>query len=119
MSDADLQTAMRLASYGTLAPGRRHHDQLAGLRGSWTSGFVRGRIITITWGASVGYPGLILDPGSDPVAVAVFASSDLPARWPLLDAFEGPDYRRTRVIVTVAGEDLSSFIYEAVLPDRR
>ncbi len=119
MTDADPQTAMRLASYGTLAPGRKHHDQLAGLHGHWTSGFVRGRLITITWGASVGYPGLILDSGGDPVEVAVFASTDLSARWHLLDAFEGPDYRRTRVIVTVASEELSSFIYEAVLPQSR
>jgi gamma-glutamylcyclotransferase (GGCT)/AIG2-like uncharacterized protein YtfP len=113
----DRQHVSRLASYGTLAPGRQHHDQLTGLRGRWVPGFVLGRRITITWGASVGYPGLILDPAGEPVEVAVFLSGDLPAHWQRLDAFEGPDYRRTRVIVNIAGEKLPSCIYETVLTD--
>jgi gamma-glutamylcyclotransferase (GGCT)/AIG2-like uncharacterized protein YtfP len=92
---------LRLATYGTLAPGRPNHAQLAGLSGRWLSGHVRGTLVESGWGAALGYPGLILDPEGAAVEVHVFESSDLPGAWSRLDAFEGPGYRRvvTEVIV--------------------
>jgi gamma-glutamylcyclotransferase (GGCT)/AIG2-like uncharacterized protein YtfP len=89
----------RLASYGTLAPGRSNHHQLAGLRGSWRRGTVRGWLNPAGWAARVGYPGLVLDPAGPIVEVFLFESADLRAHWERLDAFEGSDYRRvvTRV----------------------
>jgi len=82
-ADADV----RLATYGTLAPGRPNHHQLAGLRGMWAPGTVRGRLHDAGWGAGMGFPALVLDPRGPAVAVQVFTSSDLPDHWDRLDAF--------------------------------
>jgi gamma-glutamylcyclotransferase (GGCT)/AIG2-like uncharacterized protein YtfP len=80
-----------LAVYGTLAPGRPHHHQLAGLAGSWSHGWVRGLLIERGWGAALGGPGMLLDDDGANVAVQLFASADLPQHWARLDALEGPD----------------------------
>jgi gamma-glutamylcyclotransferase (GGCT)/AIG2-like uncharacterized protein YtfP len=102
----------RLAVYGTLAPGRSNHHQLAGLAGDWTHGVVRGERLAAGWGAGVGYPGLRLDPQGAEVAVQVFTSPDLPAHWARLDAFEGADYRRALARVQGAdGGEVEAFIY--------
>ena len=52
----------RLVVYGTLAPGRPNHSQLTGLDGRWSPGQLRGRLVDAGWGASLGYPGLVLGP---------------------------------------------------------
>ena len=52
----------RLATYGTLAPGRPNHHQLDGLEGRWLKGHVNGMLVEAGWGASLGYPALVLDP---------------------------------------------------------
>ena len=103
--------ASRLATYGTLAPGRVNHHQLADLAGHWRPGTVRGRLVEAGWGAAHGYPGLILDPSGEDVEVHLFESADLADHWPRLDAFEGPGYRR--VVTQVATEDgaLEASIY--------
>jgi gamma-glutamylcyclotransferase (GGCT)/AIG2-like uncharacterized protein YtfP len=64
----------RLIVYGTLAPGRSNADQLAGLNGDWTKGFVRGHLVQSGWGADEGYPGLTLDPTGPKVAVQILES---------------------------------------------
>jgi gamma-glutamylcyclotransferase (GGCT)/AIG2-like uncharacterized protein YtfP len=102
----------RLAVYGTLAPGRSNHRQLADLEGAWSLGTVRGTLHQVGWGAGEGYPGLTIDPEGAEVAVQIFTSPDLPAHWARLDAFEGADY--LRVAVTVIGSDgdaIEAFIY--------
>jgi gamma-glutamylcyclotransferase (GGCT)/AIG2-like uncharacterized protein YtfP len=100
----------RLAVYGTLAPGRPNHGQLAGLAGKWTHATVRGELLPK--GAGAGYPGLRLDPTGVEVNVQVFTSPDLPAHWDRLDAFEGADYRRTAVLVRDPDGGVSeAFIY--------
>jgi gamma-glutamylcyclotransferase (GGCT)/AIG2-like uncharacterized protein YtfP len=102
----------RLAVYGTLAPGRSNHGQLAGLSGAWSDGTVRGTLHQAGWGAGEGYPGLTLDPEGPEVAVQVFASPDLPTHWARLDAFEGADYRRVPVRVTGPdGAETEAYIY--------
>jgi len=102
----------RLATYGTLAPGRANAHHLGDLRGTWTTGQVRGRLVQAGWGADLGFPGIILDEGADPVDVHLFHSDDLPEHWPRLDAFEGPGYRRTEVQVTTANGAVSAYIYQ-------
>ena len=89
MDDPNKSAETRLATYGTLAPGRVNNHQLADLSGRWLQGTVRGRLVEAGWGADLGYPGLILDPSGPPVEVYVFESPDLPGHWPRLDAFEG------------------------------
>jgi len=104
----------RLVVYGTLAPGRANHDQLAGLDGRWREATVRGELFASGWGAALGYPGLVLDPDGATVEAQLFESKDLPAHWPRLDAFEGPGYRR---VLTQAATDegpVDAWIYELV-----
>ncbi|HEX3364476.1 gamma-glutamylcyclotransferase family protein [Phenylobacterium sp.] len=102
----------RLAVYGTLAPGRSNHGQLAELAGDWSHGTVCGTLHQAGWGAGEGYPGLTLDPEGAKVAVQVFTSPDLPKHWARLDAFEGADYRRVAVTVTGPdGTEIEAFIY--------
>ena len=101
----------RLATYGTLAPGRVNNDQLAGLKGSWRQGTVRGRLVEAGWGAKLGCPGLILDPFGQAIEVYIFESSELANHWPRLDELEGSDYRRVVTQVCTADGDLEASIY--------
>jgi gamma-glutamylcyclotransferase (GGCT)/AIG2-like uncharacterized protein YtfP len=84
----------RLATYGTLSPGRVNHHQLDGLAGTWTRGTVSGRLVQQGWGKELGYPGLVLDPAGTEIDVHVFTSTDLRDHWARLDTFEGAEYRR-------------------------
>ncbi|HEY6744907.1 MAG TPA: gamma-glutamylcyclotransferase [Mycobacteriales bacterium] len=101
----------RLATYGTLAPGRPNHHQLDGLEGRWSRGHVRGRLVDAGWGASFGYPALVLEPEGPAVEVAVFESADLPAHWSRIDEFEGPGYVRVPTTVRIAQGQIQAFIY--------
>ncbi|GAB4393024.1 MAG: gamma-glutamylcyclotransferase [Kiloniellaceae bacterium] len=106
-SSADI----RLVAYGTLAPGRANHHQLVQLRGLWRQGTVRGRLIEAGWGAAMGFPGLVLDPRGDDVAVHLLESDDLPHHWARLDAFEGVGYRRTVTEVQTEDALLEAWVY--------
>ena len=111
MTDRNRAADTRLATYGTLAPGRVNGHQLAGLSGQWQQGTVRGRLTDAGWGAALGYPGLVLDPLGSPVDVYLFESADLPEQWPRLDAFEGTGYRRVVTQVRTAEGELDAWIY--------
>ncbi len=102
---------IRLATYGTLAPGRQNHGQLSDLPGRWLVGHVRGSLIEAGWGAKLGYPGMILDPDGEPIEVFVFESRVLVDHWQRLDAFEGPGYRRLAVDVSTDEGVLPASIY--------
>jgi gamma-glutamylcyclotransferase (GGCT)/AIG2-like uncharacterized protein YtfP len=108
----------RLATYGSLAPGRPNHHQLEGLQGRWSRGHVHGTLVDAGWGGSLGYPALILDPNGAPIEVHVFESADLPAHWSRLDRFEGPGYRRVATTVHTPSEDVDAFIYVLAAEDR-
>lgn len=101
----------RLATYGTLGPGRSNHHEVAGLGGRWFEGVVRGILVESGWGAALGYPGLTLDPSGPEVPVQVLESADLPAHWDRLDAFEGPGYRRVTTAVRTPGGDVVANVY--------
>ncbi len=101
----------RLATYGTLAPGRVNNHHLADLGGFWRQGTVTGRLVEAGWGAKLGFPGLILDPLGHAIEVHLFESPDLPAHWPRLDAFEGEGYRRVVTLVCTLDGDLDASIY--------
>lgn len=111
MTSGDKAAEARLAVYGTLAPGRANHHQLAALKGQWRRGTVRGKLTDAGWGAALGYPGLVLDPSGPVVEVHLFESADLPDHWPRLDAFEGPGYRRVVTQVRTADGDVGACIY--------
>jgi gamma-glutamylcyclotransferase (GGCT)/AIG2-like uncharacterized protein YtfP len=101
--------------YGSLAPGRPNHHQLRGLKGRWIDGTVRGQLRQEGWGAELGYPGLVLDPGGPTVDVQLFDSPDLEDHWTRLDEFEGSGYRRTFTAVSTAEGDLLASIYVLAL----
>ena len=95
----------RLATYGTLAPGRPNHHQLDGLEGRWLEGKVYGRLVAAGWGAGLGYPALVLE------------SADLPAHWTRLAEFEGAGYERVVTTASTTDGDLATSIY--VLREQR
>lgn len=110
MSDID----HRLAVYGSLAPGRSNHDQMAGMEGTWTPGLVRGRLAVDGWGEGGAYPALVCDPDGPEVAVLLFESADLPAHWARLDAFEDDGYAREAVVVELEAGPVEAWIYARV-----
>ena len=111
MANAKTAAETRLATYGTLAPGRVNSGQLADLRGCWRQGTVRGRLVQAGWGAELGYPGLILDPSGQIIEVHIFESLELPNHWSRLDEFEGAGYRRVATQVCTLDGDLVASIY--------
>lgn len=110
---------IRLATYGTLAPGRQNHSQLSDLAGRWLVGHVRGSLVDAGWGATLGYPALVLNPEGRQIEVFVFESEGLPHHWDRLDAFEGPGYRRTAVDVSTDEGVLQASIYVLAEPVSR
>jgi gamma-glutamylcyclotransferase (GGCT)/AIG2-like uncharacterized protein YtfP len=102
---------IRLATYGSLAPGRPNHGQLSHLPGRWLVGYVHGSLVEAGWGASLGYPGLILDPAEPQIEVHVFESPALLDHWDRLDVFEGSGYRRVAVEVSTDEGVLPASIY--------
>ena len=111
--DRTAMTALhRLATYGTLAPGRTNHHQLADLQGTWQRGTVRGRLIEAGWGAKLGFPGMVLDPAGDSIELDIFESADLPGHWQRLDEFEGVGYRRVSAQASTADGVVEVSIYE-------
>ena len=84
----------RLFVYGTLAPGRPNAHVLADMPGKWEPATVKGRLRQEGWGATIGYPGIVLDPQGGEVHGFIFSSDELCAHWARLDAFEGDGYER-------------------------
>jgi gamma-glutamylcyclotransferase (GGCT)/AIG2-like uncharacterized protein YtfP len=91
----------RLAAYGSLRPGEKHHDLLAPLFGRWWPGATTGYLSELD-----GYPVLQWAPSGPPVAVMVLETKELLSRWEDLDAFEGGDYVRSFVPVLTSGDQL-------------
>lgn len=108
---ASLSAGHRLATYGSLGPGGPNHRQLDGLKGRWFAGTVRGTLLEKGWGSELGYPGIVLGENGDDVDVQVFESVDLIGRWPLLDDFEGPGYKRVIAVVRTPSGDVEASIY--------
>lgn len=103
----------RLATYGTLAPGKPNHHHLSDLAGRWVKGSVKGSLVQTGWGAALGFPALVLDESGSQVSVDLFESDDLPHHWQRLDAFEGGGYHRVVVHVQTEDGEVPAFIYVA------
>ncbi len=115
LEDRDNGADKRLATYGTLSPGRANHHQLADLKGHWREGTVRGRLVEAGWGATLGFPGLVLDQSGPLVQVYLFESTDLHDHWPRLDEFEGAGYRRVVTAVSTPDGEVAACIYVVAL----
>jgi gamma-glutamylcyclotransferase (GGCT)/AIG2-like uncharacterized protein YtfP len=114
---AGMNGGHRLATYGSLAPGRPNHHHVAGLRGRWFAGKVHGRLVEAGWGATLGYPALVLDPDGPGIDVQVLESADLPAHWSRLDDFEGRGYERVLTTVHTPTGDVEAYVYVLTASD--
>ena len=102
----------RLFIYGSLQPGGPNEHVLAEIGGDWEPAVVKGNLLEEGWGASMGYPGLVIDERGNDVHGHVFASSNLSAKWTYLDQLEGEEYERTVASVTLLrGEQVQAHIY--------
>ncbi len=89
----------RLFVYGTLAPGRQNQHLLKEIDGTWESATVTGTLHPHGWGATMGYPALVLDEDGEQVKGFLFSSDNLSDHWTRLDEFEGRAYRRVLTVV--------------------
>ena len=55
---------------------------------------IKGTLHDEGWGASMGFPGIVLDEQGSDVGGYLFSSENLASHWAALDAFEGAAYRR-------------------------
>lgn len=104
----------RLIVYGSLAPGRENHQELATLAGEWTYGWITGELLPHGWGTQLGYAAFRWRAGGERVQAWLLCSSGLPAQWARLDAFEGAAYQRLLApFETDAGVVAVGYIYTA------
>ena len=109
---ADWGRMEKLFIYGTLQPGGPNEHVLAAISGEWKPAVMKGKLIESGWGASMGYPGLVIDERGDDVHGHVFISSNLDAHWMYLDEFEGEEYERIVASATlVGGERVDVHVY--------
>ncbi len=102
----------KLFIYGSLQPGGPNEHLLAAIGGEWEPAVIKGNLIEAGWGASMGYPGLVIDESGNDVHGHVFASSNLSAKWAYLDEFEGEEYERIVASVTLlSGEQVQAHVY--------
>lgn len=106
---------VRLATYGTLAPGQVNHHQMDGMTGTWMPGKLRGRLFQDGWGAALNCPGFVLDSSGEDVTVQIFESADLPDHWDRLDAFEGAQYKRISTAAQTDQGAVEVSLYQVVI----
>ncbi|MBW1991368.1 MAG: gamma-glutamylcyclotransferase [Deltaproteobacteria bacterium] len=102
----------RLIVYGSLAPGGPNNFLLARLEGTWIRCVIRGRM-----GRYRGFKVFRFDPEGEEHQAWLFSSPALPARYPVLDDFEGDEYRRTLIPALVDGQEIQAYIYEGLYFD--
>lgn len=102
----------RLFVYGTLQPGHVNAPLLEAIGGDWQAGSVTGLLSHDGWGATQGYPALILAEHGTQVPGYIFSSEQLAEHWADLDAFEGDDYRRVAATVRLDDQsEVEAYIY--------
>lgn len=94
----------KLAVYGTLAPGKVNHHQIADLGGDWRDAALRGELGQVPEGVHQGLPGLRLDPAGSVMPVRLLVSAKLPSAWSRLDAFEDAEMQRLLVLLEQQGK---------------
>jgi gamma-glutamylcyclotransferase (GGCT)/AIG2-like uncharacterized protein YtfP len=114
LADKLFGASERLIVYGSLAPGRVHHHEVASLGGTWTRGWVTGDLLETGWGSELGYPALRYRAGGPQVAAWLLTSAALPPAWERLDRFEGAAYQRVLApFETDRGVAAVGYIYAA------
>ncbi|MGB1108776.1 MAG: gamma-glutamylcyclotransferase family protein [Gammaproteobacteria bacterium] len=116
MSNSTPPDTEYLFVYGTLAPGECNEHIMHPLKGEWRKASVRGQRSDDGWGLTGGAPGMRFEVDADADAALVdgllFSSDQLSAHWPRIDEFEGEEYQRITVRVTLEdGEQLDAQVY--------
>ena len=102
----------RLFIYGSLQPGGPNEHVLTAIGGEWASAIVKGSLVEGGWGASMGFPGLLIDDDGSDVHGHVFSSPNLTQNWDYLDEFEGEEYERVVTSATLnSGEQVEAYVY--------
>ena len=102
----------RLFVYGTLAPGRANEHLLKGVDGCWEDATVTGTLHPEGWGATLGYPAIVLSEAGEEVAGLLFSSNELSEHWARLDAFEGEAYKRVLAVVKLRDNStVGAYVY--------
>ena len=102
---------MRLATYGTLGPGKPNHHHVSMIDGNWSTGSVRGFLHESGWGAEFGFPGIVLDSTGPEVFVDLLESDFLEDHLERLDEFEGTGYDRVIAQIQTPSGEVNAFIY--------
>ena len=98
--------------YGTLMPNCPNGHVLENIVGKFVPATVKGKLIDAGWSASMGYPGIKLNPNGDTVHGFLFYSDNLINHWDSLDEFEGAEFERVPVCVERYDEfEVDTFIY--------
>ena len=105
----------KLFIYGTLIPGEVNAHLLAPLKGSYVKASIKGSIHIVQSKLHNGLRGLFYEPlNENHVNGYLFESDDLPNFWHELDEFEGDEFPRIEVNVTLedgAQVDCYAYIY--------
>ena len=107
-----MSTINKLFVYGTLCPGRPNEHMLTKIGGTWEEGTVRGTLHPEGWGATMGYPAIVLNEEGPKVEGFVFSSDKLSDFWEELDVFEGEAYERVLTMVELnSNRRIKAYIY--------
>lgn len=106
----------KLFVYGTLGPGRPNEHWLTKIGGTFEEAHVTGRLYAKGWGATLGYPALVIDPEGENVPGHVFTSENLSAHWEELDEFEGEGYLRVITDVSLKGGSIIQAYFYSLHP---
>lgn len=114
-----MTTIEKLFIYGTLGPGQPNEYLMTDIGGTWTPASTKGTLLKEGWGADLGYPGIIPDEAAGIVRGHLFQSENLQHHWNRLDEFEGEEYERVVITVTLAdGTTTKAYVY-AIHPSLR
>lgn len=103
-----------LFTYGTLAPGEDNHHHVEHIDGDWMQAAVRGRLVDQGWGADLGFPALVVDENGDWIQGWALRSKCLSQYLAALDEFEGDEYQRKPVAVTLENHEVvQAYVYLA------
>ena len=107
----------RLFVYGTLARGQPNEHILGVIDGTWEEATVTGMLYPKGWGATMGYPAMVLSEAGDEIKGLVFSSNELSEYWAMLDEFEGESYQRVQTSVKLKDDSkVDAYLY--VLRDK-
>ncbi len=102
----------RLFIYGSLQPGGPNEHILADVEGDWQPAVLNGRLVEAGWGASIGYPALVIDDDGGEIHGYLLSSTQLSDLWARLDDFEGEEYERVSAVVMLrGGERVRASVY--------